>query len=57
MPGNRSSSDDKATLRFYAEEAETYVASGPGGASRICVIPPKAHARRSHPRIGLRQWT
>ena len=33
MPKNRSSSDDKATLRFYAEKAETYVASCPGGAT------------------------
>jgi SAM-dependent methyltransferase len=33
MPNNRSASDDKATLRFYAEKAETYVASGPGGAT------------------------
>jgi SAM-dependent methyltransferase len=34
MSRDRSLSDDKATLRFYAEKAETYVASGPGGASR-----------------------
>ena len=33
MPEDRSSSDDKATLRFYAEKAETYAASGPAGAS------------------------
>lgn len=33
MPGDRTSSEDKATLRFYAEKAEIYVASGPGGAS------------------------
>jgi SAM-dependent methyltransferase len=33
MPKDRSSSDDKATLRFYAQKAETYVASGPGGAT------------------------
>jgi len=37
MPQNRSSSDDRATLRFYAEEAESYVARGPGGASRLTV--------------------
>lgn len=34
MPEDRSSCDDKATLRFYAEKAEIYVASGPGGVSR-----------------------
>ena len=33
MPEDRSSFDDKTTLRFYAEKAEIYVASGPHGAS------------------------
>ncbi|WP_119275242.1 class I SAM-dependent methyltransferase [Taklimakanibacter deserti] len=30
MPKDRPSSDDKTTLRFYAEKAEIYVASGRG---------------------------
>jgi SAM-dependent methyltransferase len=34
MQDDRSSSDDEATLRFYAEKAELYVASGPGGTTR-----------------------
>ena len=33
MARGSSSSDDKATMRFYADKAETYVASGPGDAS------------------------
>ena len=33
MSKDHSASDDKETLRFYADKAETYVASGPGGAS------------------------
>jgi SAM-dependent methyltransferase len=34
MPQDHPPFDDKATLRFYAGKAETYVASGPGGVSR-----------------------
>lgn len=33
MSKDRSPSDDKATLSFYAAKAETYVASGHGGAT------------------------
>lgn len=33
-PRHPGSDQDTPTLRFYAETAETYIASGPGGASR-----------------------
>ena len=34
MPAEDFNSRDDATLRFYADKAETYTASGPGGVSR-----------------------
>lgn len=35
MSGQQPPGRDLLTLRFYSETAETYVASGPGGASRL----------------------
>jgi cyclopropane fatty-acyl-phospholipid synthase-like methyltransferase len=34
LSGTLSPDQDAPTLRFYAEKAETYTASGPDGASR-----------------------